>query len=74
MRVLVLMLEDGKPLAFNPHASVDLVLRALQGNTVSHVVAGETVPDGNGGTKVVWEKQFAEVTVMPSCFGEFDIR
>lgn len=67
MQILRLIYEDGDIHAGNfvnlPTSNLVSVLRFSK---VETIVVGEVDSDG----KVIWEKQFSAVTVMPSSFGK----
>ena len=66
MKIVALLDSDKKEIRrFAPTDSMNPFFYAIQRNDVDIIVVGEIV-DG----KVVMEKQFSAITVLPATFGE----
>jgi muramoyltetrapeptide carboxypeptidase LdcA involved in peptidoglycan recycling len=63
---LILLMEDGTSKAFGIADTIQSVIRSVNLNAVKTIVFGEVNTSG----KVVWEKQFETVDVLPSSFGK----
>lgn len=63
--ILMLKMEDGTTKTCDTNAPTWAFLRDIQNNPVETIVAGDVK-----GKKVLWEKQFNAVDVMPTDFGK----
>ncbi len=64
MTKLILIYDDGRMTTLGPHESIGVVLAMLKNSNIKTIVAGQVEYD-----KVIWEKQFNAITVMPKEFG-----